>query len=137
MPWPLPSAKNHGHDATMRGFRTELHALEFKTDTGAAAHLANNGRFQLDVRRASRNQCRKRKDSKSSFDRSPCQIPSPRATGMRSPRREPIDVIFISPTDNALGRTRTECTRLCAKAESKSRRSNGTGYPVISQSQHL
>ena len=25
MPWPLPSAKNYGHDATMRGFRTELH----------------------------------------------------------------------------------------------------------------
>ena len=27
MPWPLPSAKNYGHDATMRGFRTELHAF--------------------------------------------------------------------------------------------------------------
>ena len=26
MPWPLPSAKNYGHDATMRGFRTERHA---------------------------------------------------------------------------------------------------------------
>ena len=25
MPWPLPSAKIYGHDATMRGFRTELH----------------------------------------------------------------------------------------------------------------
>ena len=24
MPWPLPSAKNYGHDATMRGYRTEL-----------------------------------------------------------------------------------------------------------------
>ena len=24
MPWPLPSAKIYGHDATMRGFRTEL-----------------------------------------------------------------------------------------------------------------
>ena len=27
MPWPLPSAKIYGHDATMRGFRTELHAF--------------------------------------------------------------------------------------------------------------
>ena len=27
MPWPLPSAKIYGHDATMRGFRTEHHAL--------------------------------------------------------------------------------------------------------------
>ena len=26
MPWPLPSAKNYGHGATMRGFRTEGHA---------------------------------------------------------------------------------------------------------------
>ena len=26
MPWPLPSAKNYGHDATMRGFRTGHHA---------------------------------------------------------------------------------------------------------------
>ena len=26
MPWPLPSAKIYGHDATMRGFRTEPHA---------------------------------------------------------------------------------------------------------------
>ena len=27
MPWPLPSAKNYGHDATMRGFRTERCAI--------------------------------------------------------------------------------------------------------------
>ena len=26
MPWPLPSAKNYGHDATMHGFRTERRA---------------------------------------------------------------------------------------------------------------
>ena len=27
MPWPLPSAKNYGHDATMRGFRTGRHVV--------------------------------------------------------------------------------------------------------------
>ncbi len=33
MPWPLPSAKNYGHDATMRGFRTELHTSTQRLDT--------------------------------------------------------------------------------------------------------
>ena len=48
MPWPLPSAKNYGHDATMRGFRTELHAsasLPRRRIYGASIARAGERRF--------------------------------------------------------------------------------------------
>ena len=41
MPWPLPSAKIYGHDATMRGFRTELHA------SGSSAGSVAGGEYCL------------------------------------------------------------------------------------------
>ena len=57
MPWPLPSAKNYGHDATMRGFRTErsnkrtTHLFSIVYETLKAAGVQFHAQFSTGLNR--------------------------------------------------------------------------------------